>query len=210
MKILKIPYAYPEDGLLINFLEINGKTLKEISMREIEGYYNSSLNLAVAMFCPNLRKLSVGFKYDGLEAIKMVFNSCQYLESIKIWCGGNLLTEKQALEMVVKYSPKSLCELILCHAFPVISELLPEELESFLVSWKNCVPQKSLSLIIVENYNTMSLDTNYENMKIIEKYIELGIIKKFKVTSYHDKEYVLKFDVNIFCDGACYYFLDYH
>src|SRR2546430_3931716 len=49
---------------------------------------NDSINLAIAKFCTNLRKLSTGFKKDELETLKMVFNGCQHLESIKIWCGG--------------------------------------------------------------------------------------------------------------------------
>ena len=112
----------------------------------------------------------------------MVLNGCQYLESIKIWCGGEYLSEKEALEAFVKYS-QNVYELILCHYFYVPFELLPEELETFFRSWTNRVPQKSLSLIIVKRY-AVSLDTNYENMKIIEKYIELGIIRKFKVTGH--------------------------
>ena len=48
------------------------------------GNSNDSLNLAIAEFCPNLRKLSVGFKNDELETLKIVFNSCQYLESINM------------------------------------------------------------------------------------------------------------------------------
>ncbi|RIA81439.1 hypothetical protein C1645_837021 [Glomus cerebriforme] len=75
----------------------------------------------------------------------MVFNDCQYLESIKIWCG--------------------------------------EELESFFISWTDHVPQKSLSLIIV-NDDDRSLDANEDNLKIIEKYMKLGVIKRFKVMDF--------------------------
>ena len=90
--------------------------------------------------------------------------------------------------MVVKYSNRCLCELTFYYLYDVRSVLLPEELESCLVSWKNRVPQKSLSLIIV-NYDVPSLDSNDENLDIIEKYIGLGIIKNFKVTDFKDKMY---------------------
>ena len=76
------------------------------------------------------------------------------------------MTEKEALEMVVKYSPKCLCELVFYHKDLLRSELLPEDLEFFLISWKNRVSQKSLSLIIVRNYNAMNLDTSFENIKM--------------------------------------------
>ena len=189
LQILRITftYAFPEFKLLIKFLEVSGKTLKELYVGE-GGDCDNSFNLAVAKFCPNLRKLSVGFKNNELETMKIVFNSCQYLESIKIWCGGELLSEKEALEMLVNYSPKYLCELIFYHLYYVRSVLLPEELESFLVIWKNREPQKSLSLIIVR-YDELSLDSNDENLDIIEKYIDLGIIKNFKVTDFEDEMY---------------------
>ena len=56
-------------------------------MSDIYGYgdlSSNSLNLAIAKFCPKLRKLSTGFKNSELETLKLVFNSCQYLESIRI------------------------------------------------------------------------------------------------------------------------------
>ncbi|PKC60750.1 hypothetical protein RhiirA1_467600 [Rhizophagus irregularis] len=98
----------------------------------IECCNDNSLNLAISKFCPMLRKLSTGIKNNELESLKIIFNSCKYLESIKIWCGGEFLSEKQALEMVVKYS-QNINELILYHIFTVRFNLLPEELESFFL-----------------------------------------------------------------------------
>ena len=109
----------------------------------------------------------------------MIFNNCQYLESIEIWCGEDYLNEKDVLEIIVKYSPKNFYELKIYNDSQ--SELLPEDLESFFVGWKNRIPKKSFSLIVIkDSYN--SLEVNEENMKIIKKYIKLGTIKKFKVT----------------------------
>src|SRR5205823_3956106 len=129
----------------------------------------------------NLIKLSTGFKNDELETLKMVFNGCQYLESIKIWCCGEFLSEKDALETVAKYSCKNIHELVLYYKGYVQSELLPEELESFFISWTNRIPQNSLYLAINKYNNFNSLDPNDENMKIIDKYINLGVIKKFEI-----------------------------
>ena len=117
----------------------------------------------------------------------MVFNGCQYLESIMIWCGGKFLSEKEALKAFAKYSHKNVSELILHYFFDIRFKLLPEELESFFISWTNRIPQKSLSLVIIKRRN--SLDTNDENMKIIKKYTKLGVIKKFKVTDLYDDEF---------------------
>ncbi|PKY59606.1 hypothetical protein RhiirA4_482480 [Rhizophagus irregularis] len=188
LQVLKIWDAFPSDGLLIKFLENNGKNLKEIYIGEIEDCNDNSLNLAISKFCPMLRKLSTGIKNNELETLKIIFNSCKYLESIKIWCGGKFLSEKQALEMTVKYS-QNINELILYHKFTIQFNLLPEELESFFVNWTNRVPQKSLSLVIITYDEKDSLVKNDENIEIINKYIKLGVIKKFKVTDFEEEEY---------------------
>ncbi|GBC10101.1 hypothetical protein RclHR1_09330006 [Rhizophagus clarus] len=185
--ILKIKEKYPRVELLIKFLEINGKNLKEIRIGDFFGDSDNSLNLAIAKFCPNLRILSTGIKDNELETLKMIFGSCKSLKSIKIWCGNDYLNEKEALEFVVKYS-QNIHELIFYHLFVERIKLLPEELESFFISWTNRKPQKSISLVI-GNDNSHSLAKNYENMEIIKKYIKLGFIKKFKVTNFDDVEY---------------------
>ncbi|RIA80896.1 hypothetical protein C1645_837877 [Glomus cerebriforme] len=187
LKILKIQFSFPRCEILIRFLEINGKNLKELYLGDMSGESDDSLNLAIAKFCTNLRKLSVGFKNDEIETLKIIFKGCQYLESIKILCGGELLSEKEALETFVKYSSENICELILCNLYEIKSVLLPEELESFFVSWTKRVPQKSLSFIIINDI-VNSLFTNYENMKIIENYIKLGVINKFRVSDDDDDD----------------------
>ncbi|RIA83580.1 hypothetical protein C1645_833601 [Glomus cerebriforme] len=188
LQILKIRRAYPRLELLIKFLENNGKNLKECYIGNEMDYSDDSLNLAIAKFCPNLRKLSIGFKNRESETMKMVLNSCQYLESINIWCGGEFLSKKEASEIIVKYSHKNFYEIIFSSRVQVKSFL--EELESFFISWMCREPRKSLSLIIVNNY-TNNLDVNDENMKIIlNKYTELGVIKKFKVKDFdYDEEF---------------------
>ncbi|GBB86749.1 hypothetical protein RclHR1_13150005 [Rhizophagus clarus] len=187
LRILKIKAKYPRVELLIKFLENNGKNLKEICIGEYTTCCDNSLNLAIAKFCPNLRKISTGIENNELETLKIIFNSCKNLESVKIWCGGKFLSEKEVLEAFAKYS-QNIYELILYHLFEVRFELLPEELESFFVSFAVRKPQKPLSLVVV-NYDANSLDTNLENIDIINKYIKLGVIKKFKVTDFEDEEY---------------------
>src|SRR5205807_2691046 len=98
-----------------------------------------------AKFCPNLRILFTGLGVNEIETLKVIFNSCRYLESIKVWCcGGDYLNEKELFDALVKYSPKNFYELKL--SYSVESELFPEELESFFKSWSNRISQKPLSL----------------------------------------------------------------
>ncbi|RIA85858.1 hypothetical protein C1645_830179 [Glomus cerebriforme] len=181
LQILKIRSLSSKYKLLIKFLENNGKNLKECYIGNYRDKTDNSFNLAIAKFCPNLRKLSIGFKSSELETLKIVYNSCQYLESIKIWCGDRFLSENEALEAFVKYSHQNIYELVLYRVYSTQSKLLPEELESFFISWINRVPQKPLSLIIIDNYNNNTLDV--ESMEIINKYIDLGVVKKFKLAN---------------------------
>src|SRR5581483_3956868 len=115
---------------------------------------------------------------DHLETLKIVFNGCQYLKSINIWCGGG---EKETLEAIIKYS-QNISTLTLYHLYSERLMLLPEELESFFISWANRVPQKPLSLIIIDSEDSDESLDNY--IEIIKKYIKLGIIEKFKVTNF--------------------------
>ena len=100
----------------------------------------------------------------------MFFKSFQYLETIKFYCEERFFSEKDLFDVVANYSPKNICKLELTYPNSVRPELLPEELESFFVSWKNHIPQKLLSL-------TYSFSENDENKKVIEKYVKLGVVK---------------------------------
>ncbi|EXX74846.1 hypothetical protein RhiirA1_530093, partial [Rhizophagus irregularis] len=175
LKILKFPYAYPDDDILIKFLENNGKNLIEI-------YINSSdsLNLSIAKFCPNLKSLYTLFKFDKIETLKIILNDCQQLESIETQYIYDFLSEKELLETLAKYSPKNFYRLKLINYSD--SKLVPKDLEEFFSNWKNRVPLKSFSFII-RRWNN-SLESKEGNMKVIEKYKKLGIIKKFETILY--------------------------
>jgi hypothetical protein len=125
----------------------------------------------------NLRNLFIGFKYGEIDILKKIFISCKYLVSIKIYCGNEYLIEKEVLETIINYSPNNFCKLKLFNTKN--SNLSPEDLKSFLISWKDRTPTKSLKLIIIKEKSSLirSLDDYKENMKIIEKYKDLGIIK---------------------------------
>jgi hypothetical protein len=180
LKVLKIFDKYPRDELLMKFLENNGRNLKEICIGEDSFCSIDSLNLAIAKFCPNLKKLSVGIQCDKLKTLEIIFNSCKSLESIKIRCGMEYLSEREVLKAFAKYS-QNIYELILYPMFDKLFELLPEELESFLINWTDRKPQKSFSLVVINCAINSSLDISHECVEIINKYIKLGVIKKFKV-----------------------------
>ncbi|RIA87222.1 hypothetical protein C1645_828103 [Glomus cerebriforme] len=184
LKIFKIPY-HISNNILITFLENNGKNLIEFYAGDD---IDNSLNSIIANFCPNLKKFYAIFKNSQLDTFKLVFNSCQFLESIKIWCGGDYLSEKEAFDLIINHSHKYLYELILYYQYQAQTELLPDELESFFMKWTNRIPQKSIILIIV-NDEVNSLGTNEKNLEIIEKYKKLGVIKKFDVIDCDNDHY---------------------
>ena len=178
--------AFLEDEFLINFLKNNGRNLKELYVEGING-----LNLTIAESCPNLKILTTCILHYDLDILKEIFNNCQLLESLIIIYDDEYLNENELLEIVTGYSPKNFHELTLNYRNDVESILLPEELESFCISWANRIPQKSLSLTIIHNDSNRTLDEFDGNMEIIEEYIELGIISEFKTIRYYldDFEY---------------------
>ncbi|RIA86510.1 hypothetical protein C1645_829159 [Glomus cerebriforme] len=133
LQVLKIQDECPRNELFINSWKLMS---------------NDLLNIAVIKFCPNLRRLFNGLTNNELELLKLFLEDFQYLESIKICCKG-YFSEKDLFDIIIKYSPKTFYELKLNYSYNTSSILQPEELESFLISWKNRIPQKSLSLIFL-------------------------------------------------------------
>ncbi|RIA83782.1 hypothetical protein C1645_833262 [Glomus cerebriforme] len=174
LQYLSIPIECTMLVYIKNFLENNGKNLKGLCIVGLD--HDRFLNLSIAKFCPILENFSTVFELDTL---KTIFNSCQYLERIEIFYEEHFLGEKEVLETVARHSPKYFCELTTIYN-KSHTKLLPEDLESFFISWKSRASKKSLILIIIRPFCIDSLETNEENMEIIRKYKNLGIIKKFE------------------------------
>ncbi|CAB4382303.1 unnamed protein product [Rhizophagus irregularis] len=162
---LKIPYQCPKPDYMKKFLEINGKNLKKF----YSGENDKTLSISIANFCPNLKNLFVLFHDGEINILKDVFINCQYLESIKIQCGRRFLFEKEVLETVANHSSNNFCELKLYNiSYPNSGSVSPEDLESFIINWKNRSSKKLLCIIIIESYGGRSSLLNEENMMIIK------------------------------------------
>ncbi len=81
---------------------------------------NNSLNLAMAKFCPNLKLLHTVFQHNEVDTLKVILNSCQKLESIKVRCGEYLNVNK-LLEVIAKCSPKKFIKNTLITISSIIS-----------------------------------------------------------------------------------------
>ncbi|RIA86548.1 hypothetical protein C1645_878602 [Glomus cerebriforme] len=132
-------YLYDKVWWLLN----NQKPISERNLEDNNTYINAIFKIKQdAKFYPNIRILSIGLKNNETKTFKLVLKSCQYLESIRIWCG------KESLDTFINYSNKNTYELTLRYQsygnynYPTRSR--PEELESYLISWANRVPQKGL------------------------------------------------------------------
>ena len=86
---------------------------------------------------------------------------------------------KEFFEVVTEYSPKNFHELRYYLFYPLSN--LSKDLEEFFDGWKNRIPQKSFSLIVVTNYG---LKWDYDIMGVIEKYKNLSVVKKFQSIIY--------------------------
>ena len=138
LQILRFEYSCPSIELIIKFLEKNGKNLKEFYVNNDDNL----LSLAIIKFCPNLKILSTLVLDYELETLKQLLINCQSLESIMVACDKK---EKEMLKIVAEYSPKNFYELKLDHD---ITRSRLWNLETFLMSWNNQIPQRSLSLIL--------------------------------------------------------------
>ena len=96
-------------------------------------------------------------------------------------------------KVLAKYSPKNFHQLKLygytSHSkFEIQTEVL-EALETFFTDWKNCIPQKSLIIIIITSDNYY-----YAGWELLEGYKKLGVVNKFEVISYYEnfEEYLVE------------------
>ncbi|CAI2179068.1 4359_t:CDS:1 [Funneliformis geosporum] len=180
LRILKIPDRYPQIEIFTKFLENNGSNLVELTLADV----HKSVKLSISRFCPILKKLYVLFEKDEMNILKDILDSCQYLESIKVWCGHNFLNEKELLEVIASYSPKNFNELKIYN--DTRSELIHQDMESFFLSWGNRIPHRPLNLFVIKNNGgySLALDVNEENIITIEKYRKLGVIKKFGIENF--------------------------
>ncbi|PKK62316.1 hypothetical protein RhiirC2_855758 [Rhizophagus irregularis] len=140
--------------------------------------------LKIPYQCPNPQYMMKFLENNGKN-----LKNCQYLVSIKIWCGkgyfSEFLSEKEVLEIVAKYSPNNFCELKIYNISK--SDLSPDDLESFFISWEERTPKKLLLIIIiVDDEDRYYNSTSSETLEIIGKYEDLGTIKF--LTKSDDKE----------------------
>ncbi len=103
LQSLEFRRKYPRNELLIKFLENNGKNLQKFIIPRS----NDLINVAVIRFCPNLKKLSIRIEDNELETLKMILDSCHYLENIMIFCAGHINEE-----IFIEYSPKIFYEIV--------------------------------------------------------------------------------------------------
>ena len=176
LRILKLTNDRLHHEYLIKFLENNGKNLRELWI----SFIGSLLGLTVAKVCPKLITLYTRFK--EAETLEAILNGCQHLESIKVWRQHLGLDEYKLLETIATYSPKRFYELRLCWQV-LRTETFLKELESFFISWANRIPQKSFSLIIIDD--SSQLRVKKESIEVIERFKRLGIIKRFEIVK-HD------------------------
>ncbi len=184
LQVLKLISKYAKHDHLTKFLENNGKNLLEIYLDVIDV---NPLNSAISKYCPNLKSLDTMFNHDGFEILKTVFNNCQQLESVGNWCGDNYyLNETEILDFVAKYSPKNLYELKL-HYVSERSELFTEGLlESALTTWSNRIPQRSLSLVIIDELFLRGLEVKKESTEVIEKFNKPFVIRQIRQKNFSE------------------------
>ncbi len=81
-------FSKSNSKIFIKFLKNNGKTLTNLY---IDGCTDKLLNLSIIHYCPNLKDLNILIEKNESDTLKSMLSGCQYLESIKIRCGGRFI-----------------------------------------------------------------------------------------------------------------------
>ncbi|CAG8483238.1 9294_t:CDS:2 [Funneliformis caledonium] len=166
LKSLKFGYEVLPNEPLFKFMENCGKNLWELDLNNTN---DNSLNLAIAKFCPNMKSLRTLIKDDEAETLRLILDSCEQLESIYLWCGGEYLNAGKLLEMIVDHSPKNFHELKM---ESMGLDFFRITLKTVFRRWANRTSQYPLSLIIIG-----IADIQRTNRRVIKKFRKLGIIK---------------------------------
>src|ERR1043165_2304801 len=82
-RYLFVPYGLPTLDPFIQFLKNNGKNLDDLYINYAG---DQAVNLSIIRHCPNLKRLTIVIKKGESVILKNIFNGCQDLESIKVWC----------------------------------------------------------------------------------------------------------------------------
>lgn len=89
---------------MIKFLETNEKNLNKVYIR----ISNNDLNLTIANFYPNLKRLIIRINSHEVDVLKTIFINCQHLELIKIqYRYENKFIAETRFDTVANYSPKN-------------------------------------------------------------------------------------------------------
>ncbi|CAI2180769.1 3929_t:CDS:2 [Funneliformis geosporum] len=174
----------PDNDYLIKFLEINGKSLMKLKLCD---NIDSSLNLVLGKFCPNLKSLYTFFPGGDVKSLKEIFNDCQQLERLNILLSGFVSQELEILKIVVDCSPANFKELSI--DFGEVTGEDDEDgeeinfFENGFVSefeqWANrdpCIPLSLTFIMTAEHFNF-----SYMNNKTVADYLKLDVIKSFDI-----------------------------
>jgi hypothetical protein len=160
LRTLKVNHDHPTHGHLIKFLENNGQEFK----RDLSSEHQQLIKLDHSQVLSQIETLCTIFLHGEMETLKVIFDHCQQLESVKVWCCKYyFLNEPDLLQLVASHSPKMFRELKLYYAYEANSEVSPNDLDSFFKSWANRIPRKSFSLIIISS----KLKVRKENVEMI-------------------------------------------
>ncbi|CAB4397767.1 unnamed protein product [Rhizophagus irregularis] len=155
----------PTNNTLIRFLDTHGTNIKIFSIKNSDNL----LNNYIARSCQNIKEIYTGLdSHTNLEIFEMFIKELQYLESIKINISGNS-NEKEIFEIIKDCSQENFYKIELKYLDNAISTLLPADLSTFILGWKE---RKSHKLSIIFDNTTLSS----ENMDVLNEYTNLGII----------------------------------
>ncbi|RIA80156.1 hypothetical protein C1645_839220 [Glomus cerebriforme] len=150
-----------------NILEIN--IYRSYIIQDPDPVYNNQLIKAIAKCCPKIERLTIDAELENLEGIKEIFLNCTQLKMIDLSTNNEKKRNcDKLLEILMDYSPKSLCEF----SFFENWIFTVEGLENFFENWRERRP-----LIFNKHYNGLGFFTD-KHRKVVKKYFDKGVIKE--------------------------------
>ncbi|PKY53469.1 kinase-like protein [Rhizophagus irregularis] len=155
----------PTNNTLIRFLDTHGTNIKIFSIKNSDNL----LNNYIARSCQNIKEIYTGLdSHTNLEIFEMFIKELQYLESIKINISGNS-NEKEIFEIIKDCSQENFYNIELKYLGNAISTLLPADLNTFILDWKE---RKSHKLSIIFDNTILSS----ENMDILTLFLNYRLV----------------------------------
>ncbi|CAG8436502.1 5947_t:CDS:1 [Funneliformis mosseae] len=162
--------------LVIQLIENTEGKLSEVVLdTTYHERYSGHYIQTVCRYCPNIKVLSLGINTNDFDNFDNLLINCQKLQKIIIdrYQKPNLKDTKKLYDILLKSSPKILCEIRIASNWV----FLASDLDKFIVDWNARIPPVPLTMylsIFIKSDETFNV-----SMKMLEQHEKDGTLKHY-------------------------------